>query len=213
VYPPLEPLAGRWLPWNLSDGAQFRPPPPPAYGSAEFVAETREVWSVSQRLTAEQTRIAAYWADGAGTVTPPGHWNQIAIGLLPRSGRSTVTDTRMFAALNSAQADAFIACWDAKYAYWSLRPVTAIQRLIDPTWLPHIVTPPFPSYPSGHATTSGAAATVLGSFFPGTADELDAMAEEAAVSRLYGGIHFRSDSDAGLILGRAVGAAALHVYR
>ena len=114
--------------------------------------------------------------------------------------------------LNTAQADAFIACWDAKYAYWSLRPVTAIRRSIDPTWLSYIATPPFPSYVSGHSSTSGAASTVLGAFFPERAEALDAMAEEATASRLYGGIHYRSDNEAGLELGRRVGDVALDAY-
>ena len=214
VYPPLEPLAGTWRTWNIRSGSQFRPGPPPPYGSAEFLAETREVYEVSQHLTAEQKRIADYWADGAGTVTPSGHWNLIAIDLVKTAGWSTVRQAQLFATLNTAQADAFIACWDAKYAYWSLRPVTAIRRLgLDPNWLSYIATPPFPSYVSGHSTTSGAASTVLAGFFPDRARELGAMAEEAAISRLYGGIHFRSDNEAGLDLGRRVGAVALDVYR
>jgi membrane-associated phospholipid phosphatase len=114
--------------------------------------------------------------------------------------------------LNTAQADAFIACWDAKYTFWTLRPVTAIRRFIDPSWGSYIVTPPFPSYVSGHSTTSGVASTVLGAFFPYRSGELNAMAEEATVSRLYGGIHFRSDNDAGLDLGRRVGTVALQTY-
>jgi membrane-associated phospholipid phosphatase len=118
----------------------------------------------------------------------------------------------LFAALNTAQADAFIACWDAKFAYWSLRPVTAIRQLVDPSWTSYITTPPFPSYVSGHSTTSAAAATVLSAVFPGNADELAAMAEEAAASRLYGGIHFRSDNEVGLEMGRRVGATAVRAY-
>ena len=212
VYPPLEPLAGTWRTWNLREGSQFRPGPPPTYGSAEFLAELREVYRVSQTLTEKQKEIARFWADGAGTVTPPGHWNQIAIGILSGAGWSTLEETRLFSALNTAQADAFIACWDAKYAYWSLRPVTAIRRRIDPNWLSFITTPPFPSYVSGHSTTSGAAATVLGAFFPGQAAQLNAMAEEAAISRLYGGIHYRSDNEAGLELGRHAGGVAVRVY-
>jgi hypothetical protein len=212
VHPPLEPLAGNWLTWNIRDGSQFRPGPPPAYGSPQFLAEMHEVYDVSQTLSEEQKRIADYWADGAGTVTPPGHWNQIALDEPALSGWSTLQVTRLFAALNTAQADAFIACWDAKYAYWSVRPVTAIRRLIDPNWLSYIVTPPFPSYVSGHSTTSSAAATVLGGFFPSSATHFQAMVEEAAISRLYGGFHYRSDNEAGLELGRKVGSAALHIY-
>jgi hypothetical protein len=213
IYPPLEPLAGTWRTWNLRSGSQFRPRPPPKYGSAQFLAEAGEVYEVSRKLTDEQKRIAEFWADGVGTVTPPGHWNVIAIELVA-AGWSTLREAQLFATLNTAQADAFIACWDAKYAYWSLRPVTAIRQLgLDPDWLSYIATPPFPSYVSGHSTTSGAASTVLAGFFPDLARELGATAEEAAISRLYGGIHFRSDNEAGLDLGRRVGAVALDVYR
>lgn len=212
VYPPLEPLAGTWRTWNLASGAQFRPGPPPAFGSPQFLAETQEVYAISQSLSDEQKRIADYWADGPGTVTPPGHWNVIALDLVREADWGTLATARLFAALNTAQADAFIACWDAKYAYWSLRPVTPIRELIDPSWLSYITTPPFPSYVSGHSTTSGAAASVLSAFFPTRADELATMAEEAAISRLYGGIHFRSDNDVGLELGRRVGTAAVQAY-
>ena len=170
------------------------------------------MYAVSQALTAEQKRIADFWADGVGTVTPPGHWNRIALDLVRAPGWSTAGTSLLFSALNTAQADAFIACWDAKYAYWTLRPVTAIRLRIDPAWSSYIVTPPFPSYVSGHSTTSAAASTVLGAFFPARAGELEAMAEEAAASRLYGGIHFRSDNDAGLKLGRRVGTAAAQAY-
>jgi hypothetical protein len=214
IYPPLEPLAGTWRTWNLREGSQFRPGPPPAYGSPQFRAEHREVYAVSRSLTAEQKRIADLWSDGSGTVTPPGHWNQIALDMLEPAGWSTLDESRLFSALNTAQADAFVACWDAKYTYWSLRPVTAIRRLIPQagSWLSYITTPPFPAYVSGHSTTSGAAATVLGAFFPDQARALDAMAEEAAISRLYGGIHFRSDNEAGLELGRLVGGVATRAY-
>jgi hypothetical protein len=213
AYPPLEPVAGAWRTWNLHDGSEFRPGPPPAYGSPRFRAEAREVYAVSQALTAEQKRIAAYWADGTGTVTPPGHWNRIALDLAGATDWPTLRESLLFAAMNTAQADAFIACWDAKYSYWTLRPVTAIRRFIDPSWVSYIVTPPFPGYVSGHSSTSGAASTVLAAFFPNRAGELESMAEEAAVSRLYGGIHFPSDNEAGLELGRRVGTVALQAYR
>jgi membrane-associated phospholipid phosphatase len=213
IYPPLEPLAGAWRTWNLLDGSQFRPGPPPPDGSPRFRDEVREVYTVSRTLSAEQKRIADYWADGAGTVTPAGHWNRIALDLVGAgAGWSTLRASLLISALNTAQADALIACWDAKYAYSTLRPVTAIRRFIDPSWGSYIATPPFPSYVSGHSTTSGAASTVLRAFFPHRSGELNAMAEEAAVSRLYGGIHFRSDNDAGLDLGRRVGTVALQTF-
>jgi hypothetical protein len=210
--PPLEPLAGTWRPWNLRFGSQFRPGPPTAFGTAAYAAETREVYDVGQSLTDEQKRIADFWADGPGTVTPPGHWNQIALDLVRAEQLSTRAAAEVFAALNTAQADAFITCWDSKFNYWSERPVTAIRREIDPTWSPYITTPPFPSYVSGHSTTSGAASEVLARYFPRDARELRAWAQEAAVSRLYGGIHFRSDNDAGLALGKQVAGAAIAAY-
>jgi PAP2 superfamily len=211
--PPLEPLAGTWRPWNISSGSRFRPGPPPAFGSRRYAREVREVYDVSRALADEQKRIADFWADGPGTVTPPGHWNQIALGLIRAHRLSEPAAARVLAALNTAQADAFIACWDAKYTYWSeRRPVTAIRREIDPSWLSYIVTPPFPAYVSGHSTTSAAASELLSAFFPGARRQLRAWAEEAAVSRLYGGIHFRSDNEAGLALGKKVGRAAVSRY-
>jgi len=212
IYPPLEPLAGRWRTWNLDKGSQYRPGPLPEYGSSQFLAEMHQVYDVSQNLTEEQKQIANYWADGAGTVTPAGHWNVIAIDLVREAGWSTLRTTRLFSVMNTAQADAFIACWDTKFTYWSIRPITAIRREIDPNWLPYLVTPPFPSYPSGHSTTSGAASTVLSAFFPAQDDKLAAMAEEAAISRLYAGIHYRSDNEVGLALGRRVGQVAVEAY-
>ncbi len=209
VSSPLEPLAGTWRTWNLTSGSQFRPGPPPAYHSAAWWADLQTVYAVSRSLTADQEETALYWADGAGTVTPPGHWNKIALELAATENRSTLQLAKLFVTLNTAQADAFIACWDTKYAYWSERPVTAIRRALDPAWSSMIATPPFPSYVSGHSATSGAASTVLAHFFPRHAHELAAMADEAAISRLYGGIHFPIDNAVGLALGREVGREAL----
>jgi len=209
VTPALEPLAGTWRTWNLDSGSQFRPGPPLDVGSSQWRAELDEVYAVSQSLTAAQKAIALHWADGAGTVTPPGHWNQIALDLIEDARLSDHQAAKVLATLNTAQADAFIACWDAKFTYWSERPVTAIRRERDPAWTSFIATPPFPGYVSGHSTTSAAASTVLAHFFPDDAVELVEMAAEAALSRLYGGIHVRSDNDVGLVLGRNVGGEAL----
>jgi membrane-associated phospholipid phosphatase len=209
---PLEALAGTWRPWNLSSGSQFRPGPPPAFGTPAYAEELQEVYEVSRNLTDAQRAIADFWADGPGTVTPPGHWNEIALELIASARLSARETARLLAALNTAQADAFIACWDAKFAYWSERPVTAIRREYDPAWLSYITTPPFPSYVSGHSTTSGAAAEVLATAFPEAAGQLRAWAEEAAISRLYGGIHFRFDNDTGLTLGRRVAEPAIATY-
>lgn len=117
----------------------------------------------------------------------------------------------MLALLNTAQADAFVACWDCKYHYDIERPISAIRRDVagQATWVPFIATPPFPSYPSGHSSTSGAASQVLGYVFPASAVMLATMASEAKDSRLYGGIHYRFDNDTGLDLGRSIGTLAI----
>ena len=206
---PLEPAAGQWLPWNIPSGAAYRPPPPPGPGDPEYAGEVQRVFDTSQSLTAAERAIALFWADGAGTETPPGHWNRIALDLMGAKPVSAPAAARTFALLNTAQADAFIAAWDAKYAYWSERPVQAIRRTIDANWSPLIPTPPFPGYVSGHSTTSGAASVVLGALFPAHAGRLAELADEAAISRLYGGIHCPIDNDTGMALGRRVGRAAL----
>jgi PAP2 superfamily len=209
---PLEPAAGQWVPWNIASDSAYRPPPPPTPDDPDYAEEVMEVYETSLELTPEQRRIALFWADGAGTETPPGHWNRIAIELVEAARLSYRKAARTFALVNTAQADAFIAAWDAKFVYWCERPNQAIRRTVDPDWSPLIPTPPFPGYVSGHSTTSGAASTVLGAIFPRRSGDLAAMAEEAAISRLYGGIHFRFDNDAGLVLGRRTGQAALARY-
>lgn len=211
---PLDPLAGTWRTWNLNRGAQFRPRPPPAPGTDAFDTEVQRVYDASRSATAEQRRLAHFWADGPGTVTPPGHWNQIALELMRGRGTGLGRAASVLARLNTAQADAFIACWDAKFAYWLVRPVTVIQQWwYDSTWSPLLATPPFPAYPSGHATTSAAAATVLSAAFPDARTQLRRMAQDAAESRLHAGIHFPVDTSAGLALGEAVGRQALRSTR
>jgi membrane-associated phospholipid phosphatase len=201
---PLEPLAGSWKTWILSSGSQLRPGPPPAFGSAPFQAELEEVKRVSSNATPTQRAIALFWADGPGTATPPGHWFEIASGLIARDGLDTPTAARILGLLGATVSDAAVSCWDTKYAYWHIRPVQA-----DPTIATIVPTPNFPSYTSGHSTFSGAASTVLAAFFPRDAGRLRALADEAALSRLYAGIHYRSDNEMGLDVGRRLGKLAL----
>jgi hypothetical protein len=201
---PTEPLAGTWRPWLMATGDQFRPGPPPAFESPEWQAEADEIVRVNAELTDDQVRIARFWADGAGTDTPPGHWMRIAIGLAARDRLDLPDTARLLAHLAMAQADAFIACWDAKFTYWSGRPTGLI-----PGFASTIITPNFPSYISGHSTLSGASSVVLTAFFPADAASLAAQAEEAAVSRLYGGIHWRSDNEVGLQVGQQIGQLAV----
>lgn len=201
---PTDISAPRWKPWNVGDITKLRAPKPPS-GPA-LAEQAREVWRVSRALTPEQRAIAVFWADGSGSETPPGHWLEIALDVLKGRGGGRLAHD--LATVATAQADAFIACWDAKYAYWLARPVTLIQRF-DPAWKAALPNPPFPAYVSGHASTSGAAATVLGALVPTRRDEVWRMAEEAAHSRVLAGIHFPVDSVEGMRLGRRTGSAAL----
>lgn len=201
---PLLPRWGQVKPWYLTSSRQFMPPPPPAFGSNEFIAAVKEVRAISDHRSAEQLRIAKAWADGAGTATPPGHWNVIAIDLIAKYGLDEAQAAKLLSLMNTAMMDAGIACWEAKYHYMLLRPSQADNAITLPIGLPN-----FPSYVSGHAAFSGAASEVLAHFFPAEATHLRAMAEEAALSRVYGGIHYRFDGEQGLKLGRAVAAWAI----
>jgi len=208
---------------------------PPSLTSQEYTDAFNEVkaYGASNSVvrTAEQTDIAKFWADGSGTSTPPGHWNRIAQDVATAQGNTLSENARMFALLNMGLADAAIVCWDNKYYYDMWRPVTAIREAdtdgnaatdVDTAWTPLIATPPFPTYTSGHSTFSAAAATILAAYF-GTdniafttsgegfvvADRsfssFSAAAEEAADSRLYGGIHFRFDNEDGVANGELLG--------
>jgi membrane-associated phospholipid phosphatase len=216
----------------------FRPGGPPALTSAKYAADYNEVKALGEKdestRTPEQTQIALFWADGAGTSTPPGHWNLIAQDVSAARRNTMQQNARLFALLNVAMADAAICAWDAKYHYNFWRPVTAIrmgnidgnpETVPDPDWEPLIITPPFPDYISGHSTFSGAAAAVLSLFYrtprlsfttgtestelpPGTVRRFRGFLEtaaEAALSRMYGGIHFRSANEDGLKSGLAIG--------
>ena len=201
---PTEALAGTWRPWLMSSGAQFRPAPPPAHDSSERRAEADEIVKLNDELTDDQIRTARLWADGPDTDTPSGHWTRIAIDLATRDALTLPDTQRLLAHLALAQADAFIASWDAKFTYWSERPIGLI-----PGFASTIVTPNDPSYISGHATVAGASASVLAAFFPADAATLTAQANEAGFSRLAGGVEWRSDIDVGLDVGRRIGQLAV----
>lgn len=188
----------------LTAGNQFRPAPPPAFGSSEFLAGLAEVRQVSDTRTAEQDSIAKFWSLQGGTVTPLGHWNIVAAALVERQHLDDRRAAEVFALVNLAGYDALVASHEAKYTYWLLRPTQA-----DPAITLPIALPSFPSYPSNHSAISAAAATVLGALFPQHDAALQADAEEAGISRIYGGIHYRFDNVAGLELGRKVGRYVL----
>ena len=230
----LDPQWPDVTPFAMTSGSQFRPSGPPALDSAKYAEELNYVKEIgkidSLTRTPDQTAIAKFWANGGGTFTPPGHWNQIAEEASTLTGQSLEDSARLFALLNIAEADAAIACWDAKYQYNSWRPVTAIRQAdkdnnpnttADPLWTPLLTTPPFAEYTSGHSTFSGAADAVMSSVFGsdfGFADKGDKSvntlrtyenfaqaADESGISRVYGGIHFMSANVDGLSSGRNLG--------
>ena len=229
------PQWGFVTPFAIPAGSHFRPAGQPALQTAEYAEEYNEMKALGAATgstrTPDQSEIALFWADGAGTETPAGHWNSIAQGVAAARGNTVPQNARLFALLNVAMADAAIAAWDAKYHFNSWRPVTAIRNgdsdgnpdtAGDASWSSFIVTPPFPDYISGHSTFSGAASRVLARFF-GTDDvvftigsdflpgvtrsfgSFSAAALEAAESRLYGGIHCRSANEDGLATGVEIG--------
>jgi len=229
----LQPQSGAaLLGADPSDGSEFgaecRPPGHPAFSTetgSEFYAAALEVYNTNLALTAEQKTIADFWADNAGaTGTPPGHWIAIVGQLARNDGLSLMAAAEAYARVGIAVTDAFIGCWNTKYLYNLQRPVTYIQNNIDAIWLPYLVTPNFPTYISGHSTQSGAAATMLTDMFgivsfidtiradhsllpplpPRTFDSFNDAASEAAISRLYAGIHFSFDNNDGLASGRCI---------
>lgn len=237
--PALLPQWGDVAPFGVRPIETFVPKAPPALHTAKYAAEVAEVQSIgsatSTTRTADQTEIARFWANGAGTATPPGHWNQIARLIVAQTGLSVGEEARLLALLNMAMADAAVVSWNAKYEFNYWRPVAAIREadtdgnpltVADPTWTPLLVTPPFPEYTSGHSTFSGAAAAVLKAFF-GTDDiafiaesddvpgvfrsypSFSAAAAESGMSRIYGGIHFMSANRFGLSSGNRVGKSVV----
>jgi hypothetical protein len=231
--PALQPTWGENLPLCLVspvDCPAGIPTPYSADPASDFHAEALEVRDAVDGLTAEQLQIARFWADDPGeTATPPGHSISITTLVLEEQGADLATAAEAYAKVGIAVADAFIACWHAKYAVNLLRPITYIQDHVDAGWggpdrpLP-LTTPPFPEYPSGHSVQSAAAAEVLADVFGDPYPFTDtthvergmparsfpsfsAAAEEAAISRLYGGIHFRPAIVDGLSQGRCIGEA------
>ena len=231
----LYPAWGNVTCFCIKPGTQYKPAGPPALGSAAYTAAFNEVKALggkqSARRTDDQTQIALFWADNAGTATPPGHWNEIAQAVARQHNLTLADNARLFALLNMSLSDAGVLCWVLKFTYGFWRPITAIHRAdedgnpdtdADPTWEPLIETPPFPSYTSGHSTFSAAAASVLANFFgtdavrftttsdglPGVSRTFNgfwAAAEEAGMSRVYGGIHYQFDNTDGLLTGKTLG--------
>jgi hypothetical protein len=223
--------------WTLTSASQFRVPSPPPPSSPEYLAAFEEVKrlgsTTSTERTADQSEIARFWDDGAGTNTPPGHWNEILQTLSEQHGLSLIENARLFALHGVVVADAAIVAWENKFYYHHWRPITGIRLADadgnpatqpDPDWTNYIGTPPFPAYTSGHSTFSGSSSRVAALFFGGDAHAFDVVsdgdpatrsftslsqaAEEAGQSRIYGGIHWQYDNTFGLSSGRGVAEQA-----
>jgi hypothetical protein len=204
----ITPLFGQVKMWSVPNVQAVRPGPPPAPGSPEFEKDAKELRDIANNMTNEKRRIANYWSDGLNTYTPPGHWNRTASNSIIENKLNALRSARVFAYLNMAMMDAGIACWDAKYYYHYPRPIQAM-----PGFKTILGTPNFPAYTSGHSTFSAAAATVLGHLFPSEKTKLEAAAKEASESRIYGGIHYRFDTEAGLEAGEKVGNYTLEIAK
>jgi len=200
--PPMLPLFGKVKAWNMSadDIVKERPVAPPSTGSAEMKKDVDEVKWYSENLTRDRIAIVHKWADGAGTYTPPGHWNDIAAEYISDARFSEVRAARAFALLNMAMHDAAVGCWETKYFYFNPRPSQMDPRIKTATGVPN-----FPAFTSGHSTFSGAAAAVLSYLFPNDQEYFKGQASEASMSRLYGGIHYRTDAEMGLAHGYVIG--------
>ncbi len=229
--PALLPWWGEVRPFVLKSAAVCEAPPPPPYSEdpqSVLYKEAVEVYKVAKQATQEQRQFALYWADDPlKTPTPAGHWAYIANDVLKQRKADLAQAAQTYVQLNMAMADAFIAGWRTKYLTNVLRPVTYVQLLIDSNWTPELMpTPPFPDYPSGHSVQSSAASGVLSQLFgadtaftdnahndrgwgPRTFKSFKAAANEAALSRMYGGIHYRNAVVGGQVQGECVAQQVL----
>ncbi len=202
----------------------INPPAPVAFSTApgsDMYLAANVVYTTGVNLTQAQKDIATYWADGGGTYTPPGH-NILLTAQIIRNKNLNLRDAAiLLAKVGVSLNDAGIVCWRAKYSYNLMRPITYIRTYIDASWSPFIGTPPFPTYTSGHATFSNATATLLAKkfgngtafndstkmvagFAPRSFTSFSSAAQEAAASRLYGGIHYEMDNLNGFNCGSAI---------
>lgn len=229
---PLQPYWGSARTFVPDCASRTQPEAPITFSTAtssRFYSQALEVYAVTKEITEEERIIAEYWADGGGTVTPPGHSMLIAAQLIEKESLPLDQAALLLAQLGMALNDAFVSCWKCKFTHNLIRPETYIKKHIDPSWKPLIATPPFPEYSSGHSTQSGAMLVVLSEFFgynyaftdsvhqertdingtPRRFANFSEAAREAAISRLYGGIHFRAANERGIDQGMRVGSYVL----
>ena len=230
--PPLLPCWGEVRTMALVDGTDCTPLGHPAYDDAplsQFYSEALEVYTVTGNLTPEQLEIAEFWADNpVATGTPAGHWVRILSQVAEQQDLVLAVAAEGFAKIGIGMHDAFVTCWNCKYLFNLLRPVTYIQAEIDAVWTSPVGTPPFPEYTSGHSTQSGAASWLLqdllglvtftddthsGVHAPRVFTSFLEAADEASISRLYGGIHYRAAIEDGIDQGRCVALTLLSVLQ
>ena len=205
--PPMLPLFSKVKAFLFDSltAVSLRPGPPPPCASEQMKKETAEIYELVNNPTRERIRIVHFWADGVGTSTPAGHWDAIAAEDFITKNYSEVRWARNMALLNMALMDASIVCWDTKFKYFNPRPTQMDPKIKTLTGIPN-----FPAYISGHSTFSGAAAEILSYIVPEKASAYKAMAQEASMSRMYGGIHYRADCEVGLVVGKNVGTLAVN---
>jgi len=195
-------------PYYLTSTGQFRPVPPPT----DLTPSVNEVIAIVNARTPAQEAIARFWNLANGTVTALGYWDQQAAAYIAEFGLDELEAAHVYGLMNSTAFDATLGCWEAKYHYLVLRP-----WMVAPADLPNskliIGRPNHPSYPSGHSCVSSSAAAVLEEFFPSKASILHDQVIEAGVSRIYGGIHYRVDIEAGRTLGQSVARWAIDYDR
>lgn len=201
---PALPMAGTWKTYVLESGSEFRPAPPFAYDSAERAAEMDELRNFER--TPKSNAHAAFWEFGAGGTRNYAFWNsELSKKLLEyRLDDNSPRAARAYALMNIAYYDSMVACWDAKYTYWTLRPFQ-----LDPSFQPLFTTPNHPGYPSAHSCLSGAAGEMMGYLFPREAARYQTLVDVIGESRIHAGIHFRSDITVGLDLAKAVTAKVI----
>lgn len=194
---------GSWKTWFLSSGSEFRAPSP-----EENHIDWNEQLNMSHKalldITPEQRKAVVFWAGNPGTITPPGQWLEIANEYMQENNITLLQQLFIRSVLAMGIEDSVIAVFDSKYTYWVKRPNMKDSNIV--TVMP---TPNHPSYPAGHSTISGSASVILTYFFPQNATKWDHDANEASLSRVWGGIHFPADADAGVILGKKVGEKAI----
>jgi hypothetical protein len=196
---PILPQMAMWKTWVLDSPSEFRSPPPPAYDSPDKAAELAEIKNFPR--TPKTNAAAYFWEYAVGGLRGHQYWaGQIGRLVLEyRLDDDPPLAARAYALQNIASIDAGIACWDSKYTYWAIRPFQ-----LDPEVKLLFPTPNHPSYPAAHGCLSTAEAVILGYLFPRDAATLAALADEARESRVWAGIHYRSDIVAGAALGQAV---------